>query len=103
MNTPDRWVVIEITNGEEKIQKVLCGWYGGYAGTDYWQINSGIVNVVETDNYYEFHGKSGSVYKCFKGSYGMSGMMHEVYHSLLKQQTDKLKIQIVEKYGEHDE
>tara|TARA_B110000977_G_C10853271_1_gene406646 strand:- start:360 stop:725 length:366 start_codon:yes stop_codon:yes gene_type:complete len=80
---PHNWVVIKIT--EETLNasntayiegrayyKVLAGWSGGYLQGDSWRLNSGINLVFEhEDDYYEFHGHSGSVYRCHKDTYGL--------------------------------
>lgn len=68
--TPDRWVVVKITAPNVLLYKVFACWYGGYAGSDSWKMNSGITKVTEKDNQYFFEGHSGSVYGCFKDSYG---------------------------------
>jgi len=68
--TPDRWVVIKITAPNVLLYKVFACWYGGYGGSDSWKINSGITKVTEKDNQYLFEGYSGSVYGCYKDSYG---------------------------------
>ena len=71
--TPDRWVVIKITTDNKPLYKVFACWYGGWAGSDSWKINSGITKVESTDDYYDFHGWSGSIYRCHKDSYGTNG------------------------------
>lgn len=88
--TPDRWVVfdVEIPN-KEKIKKVMGGWYGGFAGSDSWRINSGVANVTEYNDYYEFEGYSGSVYRCYKNSYGFTGLSRAVFDSLKEQAKDQ--------------
>ena len=76
--TPDRWVVLEINNGTEIINKVFAGWYGGYLDGDEWKLNSGNVKEEEFDDRWEFTGHSGSVYVCYKNAYGISGYMSSV-------------------------
>ena len=76
--TPDRWVVITISTPEGDLDRVLGGWYGGYLGSDSWQINSGIERVEEHPDHFLFHGYSGSVYKCYKGSYGLTNLTASV-------------------------
>lgn len=76
--TPDRWVVLKLTRGSDVTYKVLAGWYGGYCGSDSWQLNSGIVRVVDQGDAYEFYGHSGSVYTCYKVSEGMSSLMMNI-------------------------
>jgi len=81
IQTPDRWVVIEITAGSTKITKILSGWYGGYLGSDEWRLSSEIESVVEHDDRFEFLNTSGSSYICRKQSYGMTGLMASVCRS----------------------
>jgi len=77
--TPDRWVLLEITHKErDPVRKVFAGWYGGFAGSDSWKLNSGVTNVRVDDKHYEFDGYSGSTYHCHANSYGMSGYMASV-------------------------
>jgi hypothetical protein len=80
-NSADRWVVLKLTNAEGEIHyRLFMGWYGGYLGSDAWQMNSGITKVVlEKDGYLSFHGVSGSVYYVHPNTYGMSGYMASVF------------------------
>jgi hypothetical protein len=71
--TPDRWVVVKITAPTQTLYKVFACWYGGYTGSDSWQMNSGITHAALVDDSWEFTGYSGSVYKCHKDSYGTNG------------------------------
>jgi hypothetical protein len=69
MYIPEQWSVIEFSDG---MRKVFGGWRGGYITGDNWQLNSGIVNTEETPEYYDFHGASGSVYRCSKNAQGIN-------------------------------
>ena len=69
--SPDVWIVVQITNKKAglRIHKILAGWYGGFAGSDSWRLNSGITEVKkdpENENVYQVYGGSGSVYYCHK-------------------------------------
>jgi hypothetical protein len=66
--SPDRWVVVKI--GDENLYKVFACWYGGYAGSDSWKLNSGITSAAVENGVYYFNGSSGSVYECHKDTYG---------------------------------
>lgn len=87
---PDRWIVITLSDGDEEIDKVLGGWYGGYLGSDTWQVNSGIKSVKEHPDHFIFHGYSGSVYKCFKHDYGLTSLTYSVLSQLKNKIGDKL-------------
>lgn len=79
--TPDVWVVLEFDAPqlEKPIQKVFAGWYGGFAGSDSWKLNSGITKVrIDDEGHYEFDGYSGSTYYCHFNNYKMSGLMHGI-------------------------
>lgn len=78
--TTDKWVVIAITNPHgDIIHKVLASWYGGYTGSDSYQLSSGITDVKESDDEYEFTNQSGSVYICHKKCYGMSNYTASIH------------------------
>jgi len=68
---PDKWVVVKITSDKHSpIHKVFACWYGGWAGSDSWKLNSGITKATLEGNVYSFEGSSGSVYECHKDTYG---------------------------------
>lgn len=96
---PDRWVVLEVNNGEEVINKVFAGWYGGFGGSDSWKLNSGNVKEEEFDDRWEFTGYSGSVYVCYKSCYGMSGYMGVVLTFWLSQLPEGRSIDLVDRYN----
>jgi len=76
---PDRWVMLEIKNKNEKVYKVFAGWAGSYVHGQSWKLNSGVSKVEVEEDYYLFHGYSGSVYKCHKNGYGMTSYMGAVF------------------------
>jgi hypothetical protein len=90
--TPDKWTVVKITTDKEPLYKVFACWYGGYLGSDSWQFNSGIVKVELVDNYYEFHGTSGSVYRCHKNCYGTNGYGGSVLANFIDKAEYKIEI-----------
>ena len=99
--TPARWVVLEVNNGKETVNKVFAGWYGGYGGSDSWKLNSGNFKEEEFDDRWEFTGYSGSVYICRKSAYGMSVYMGQVYQTWLdglKEYPDKGSMKIIDSY-----
>lgn len=101
MNTPDRWVVVTITSEEfGAVDKVFCGNYGGYLGSDTWRLNSGIAKVEETEEAFIFTGISGSIYKCYKASYGMSGYTASVYDGLQGRLKGLATIELNKKYSD---
>jgi len=82
---PDRWLVLEITSPTgEKHRRVFGSWLGGYLDGDSWRMNSGVTKVVEKKKHYNFHGESGSVYKCYKGGEGTSAYTAFVVEGLIK-------------------
>jgi hypothetical protein len=67
---PDKWLILKIDGKSQSLYKVFGAWSGGYTGSDNWRMNSGIVKVEKSGNYWLFYGTSGSVYKCNKNAYG---------------------------------
>lgn len=95
--TPDCWVILKLQSKKHGIvYKILAGWYGGYLNGDSWKLNSGITKVIKHKHYYEFFGSSGSVYKCHKETERMSGLTSDMYMSFKNQETDDIKIDIIE-------
>lgn len=83
--TPDRWVVLKISDSKTTIHKVLASWGGSYLYGPSWKLNSGITKIEEDGQCYLFHGSSGSVYRCHKAGYGMSGYTAQVLNSFQEQ------------------
>ena len=79
--TPDRWIILELSQGDDVIRKVFGGWGGSYTYSSSWKLSSGIVSEEEFEDRYEFKNHSGSLYICRKNSYGLSGYMTQVLHS----------------------
>jgi hypothetical protein len=90
---PDRWTVLRIHATGQIIYKVFASWSGGYAGSDSWKLNSGIVRATLVEDSWEFDGSSGSVYSCHKDGYGTNGYGGHVLHGLLEK-AEKQGIQI---------
>lgn len=81
MTTPDKFVVLKIGD----IYKVFASFYGGYLGSDSWKLNSGIqsINIYE-DDYIDFIGYSGSIYRCVIGCYGTSMYSQGVLNNIIE-------------------
>jgi hypothetical protein len=85
--TPDCWVIVKFVKEQETpIYKVLAGWYGGYLGSDRWQLNSGIVRYDLVDDKYVFHGESGSEYHCHRGCEQLSSLTASILENWKRQQ-----------------
>jgi hypothetical protein len=83
--SPDRWVIVKIVTAEEQLYKVFATWSGGYASSDSWQMNSGIVHASRVVDCWEFTGYSGSVYSCHKEAYGTNGYGGNVLQNFIDQ------------------
>jgi hypothetical protein len=98
MNTyvPDRWVVLEFhaPHLDQPLRKVFAGWYGGYTGSDSWQLNSGITSFTEDALQIEFVGVSGNIYRCQKRAYGCTYYMTTVLNRWLESADERGDIQI---------
>jgi len=96
--TPDSWVVLEFTTPKETLHKVFASWYGGFAGSDNWKLNSGITKTRKVDGFWEFDGYSGSVYRCHPHNYHMSSLMHNVLGNWLARADERgdVKIRILD-------
>jgi hypothetical protein len=94
--TPQGWIVVEITSVTgEKIEKVLATW-----GIDQWKLNSGNKYAEELPDRWKFHGYSGSIYVCYKDSYGTSAFIQDIYDDFERQlNLSGGSIKIVDKYN----
>ena len=82
--TPDKWVVVKITSDKNPpVHKVFACWYGGWAGSDSWKLNSGITKATLEGFVYSFEGSSGSVYDCHKDCYGTNGYGSSVLNQMI--------------------
>jgi hypothetical protein len=84
---PDKWVVVKIHGYENQttpIYKVFACWYGGYAGSDSWKLNSGITKATLDGYVYSFEGSSGSVYECHSDCYGTNFYGSGVLNSFIE-------------------
>lgn len=97
-HTPDRWVVVKIVKaGQPTVYKVMAGWYGGYLGSDYWQLNSGIAKMEDMGSAYLFYGRSGSLYLCPKGAEGTTGLTASVLSNMIEHAKEVgVKVEIVD-------
>lgn len=93
MYTPDLWLVVKV-NGKDPHYRVFGSWYGGYLGSDSWRMNSGIKKVTVEDDIYLFEGSSGSVYRCHKKAYGISGYGSSVLNHMIENSPD-LQLEII--------
>jgi hypothetical protein len=95
--TPDKWVVIKIAVAESSpIYKVFACWFGGYAGSDSWKLNSGITRAYEEGHCFMFDGSSGSTYACDRASYGTNSYGHGVLQNMIdKAEKNGITIEIL--------
>ena len=96
--SPDKWVIIKITSSVGIHYRVFASWYGGYAGSDSWKMNSGITHVTESGDCWEFHGVSKSIYRCSKYVYGTSGYSGGVLGNYMQAaaDSDSIKIELLD-------
>jgi len=94
--TPDKWLVVKLSSDEGIHYRVFGSWYGGYLGSDHWQMNSGIVKVTLTDKYYEFEGTSGSIYRCYLEHYGIHSFGSSVLRSMTERHKPKLIMSVMD-------
>ena len=92
---PDKWCVLKLItpaaspNVEDSIHyRVYGSWYGGWAGSDSWRMNSGITKATLLDGFYAFDGFSGSLYYCDINQYGTSGYGGSVLAGIISRQGD---------------
>lgn len=92
---PDKWLMVKLTNKDNKSHyRIFACWYGGFAGSDSWKLNSGVTKITEDARSYYFEGSSGSVYMCNKLAYGTSGYGQGVLANMIKKSKDSVLMEI---------
>lgn len=86
--TPDRWVMLKIVSSGQTTYKILAGWGGSYLYGASWKLNSGVTKIEEDGQCYLFSGYSGSVYRCHKNAYGLTGYTAQILASFKKDVED---------------
>ena len=71
MRKPDKWMLVKV-KGTDPHWRIFATWGGGYTFGESWRLNSGVVEVKDEEDYYDFIGSSGSVYRCRKTGYGVT-------------------------------
>ena len=97
--TPDKWVMVKITSEKfPPVHKVFGCWYGGWAGSDSWKLNSGVTKATLDGYVYAFEGSSGSVYHCHEDTYGTNMYGSGVLNSMIdKSAKNGVSIEILPK------
>lgn len=90
--SPDRWTMIELKSPTQTVYKIMASWYGGYLDSDSWKLSSGVESVTFKDDVYYYQNASGSLYKCHKDNYGMSGYTAGVFTSFEQHNSDEIQI-----------
>ena len=87
----DNWVVIFLNAGDPHY-RILTGMSGGYLDGDSWRMNSGIVRVEEDEQYFYFHGASGSCYAGRKTAYCLRMNNAYIWAQLKEKHGDKVSM-----------
>ena len=92
MERPDVWELIRITNDGANIDKILSGWYGGYANGDSWRFSSRISKMEERPGYFYVVTESGTEYELNKSVRRFSGMTAGIYEHFAKKIEEQNKL-----------
>ena len=85
MKTPDKWIILKMQYPNKKvIYKLHATWVGSYIHGDAWSLNSGIMQVKDSDPYWDFTGYSGSIYRCHKEMQGCSAYTSGILDEILQ-------------------
>jgi len=92
---PDAWQLFYIKSNQPHV-RVFAEWKGSFDTQDYWRINSGIVNVEETNDTFVVEGSSGSIYTLRKrAETGLFSYGRSVLDNLIRQQEEHNGVEIV--------
>ena len=81
--TPDRWVILDYVDDKgAKKSGLLTGNFGSYLNGMDWRTSSFIVKIEDMGDYYFVDTVSGSSYKLYKASVGLSSLMSDILANL---------------------
>lgn len=89
---PDKFVVIDYEDKYEKATQyaILAGWYGGFAGSDYWKRSSPVVRwEQESDTKIVAHTLSGSQYVLYENCAGFTMLTQSLISQTTLKTVDK--------------
>jgi len=92
MQRPDVWELIRITNDGANIDKILSGWYGGYANGDSWRLSSRISKIEDHPDYLYIVTESETEYELYKSVRRFSGMTAGIYEFYSKKIEEQNKL-----------
>lgn len=91
---PDRWVILNIKTSLREFQVILAGWNGSYIGSDSWRRSSPIDTKIEDDEKIVAKTVSGTEYVLHKSRRGFTGLMHNVYATMLENSKGEASITV---------
>lgn len=90
--TPDAWVIVKLWNktlaDQEPTYKVLGGWYGGFADSNYWRLSSGVQSITKEGDVYTIPQFSGSTYVVHENNERMNFTMASAFASFEQELED---------------
>lgn len=91
--TPDKWVIVEVTNEGKIHYRIFGTWLGGYLNGQSWRMNSGNTEVHKTkEGAYNVFGNSGSCYFLNPLAYGVGGYTGSVLKEFVDNSDGGIKI-----------
>ena len=93
---PDAWIMVKLIPTDESKPphyRIFATWRGSYLTGDSWKMNSGVTDVKDKGDTYEFHGSSGSIYECHKKLYGMSAYSSSVLARMTRDSAEDVSIE----------
>lgn len=89
MYTPDKWMLVRVS-GTDPHWRIFATWGGGYTYGESWRLNSGVMEVKDEGDCFDFVGFSGSVYRCSKTGYGITAYGMGILKQLIENSGGKL-------------
>ena len=72
----EHWSILKFVKNDETLYRLLSTTSDDFF--DRWRLNSGIINYIIHDDYVDFHGYSGSIYRCNLSDEGFTLFMKDI-------------------------
>lgn len=72
----EHWGILKFVKGDATLYRLLSTTSDDFF--DRWRLNSGIINFMIYGEYVDFHGYSGSIYRCSLSGEGFTAFMNDI-------------------------
>lgn len=89
---PDRWVVLEISDGKETVRRILSASSGDHLKGNDWKLSTDIIKEQSNNTHYIFTTEDGNVYQCKGSAEGLTTLTSGIYNIMKERDGSKTRL-----------